>query len=380
MFKNYIKIAFRRFWRQKAFTIINVLGLSSGLAISLVMLVTIQFMRSYDSFHENVNNLYQVGLEYELEDNNIKSYASPGIWGQYLQNNYPEVIMNTRIKQSGELLFNTFKENGDVDKRYIESKGVGVDSTFFQMFSFPLLKGNINEVLIDPNSIVITQEFSDKYFGNENPMGRTIVINEKYSLNITGVLENFPDNTMYACDYIFHISLFEKFGFDINGEKGNPFQTYILLEEGTTLDNIKASFKDNLYERFDRDVDYEPFFIYVKDSYVYGESMNSIVMNIFAAIALFILIMACINFMNLSTATSIHRSKEIAIRKIEGASRKQIILQLLSESILLSLISLNIAIVLAELIFEYFDKAYGQNIPFNLMDLNLWLQLIALET
>jgi ABC-type antimicrobial peptide transport system permease subunit len=378
MLRNYVKIAIRRFWRQKTFTLINVLGLSFGLAIALVMLVTVRFMLSFDSFHENTDNLYQVGLQYELEENTIKSYAGPAIWGQDLQNNYPEVIMNTRLMQTGEILFNTYDANGDIDKRYVESNGVGVDSTFFQMFSFPLLQGNLKDVLKDPNSIVLTKEFSNKYFGNKNPIGKTIVVNNKYSLKVSGVLADLPENTMFKYDYFFHVSFFENFGYDINDEMGNAFQIYILLENGATLDNIKSTFKDYVYERYDRDVDYIPFFIYVNDSFVHGESLNGIFMNIFAAIAIFILIMACINFMNLSTATSIQRSKEIAIRKIEGASRLQLVVQLLSESVLLALISLNVAVVIAEFIFEFLHRVSGQYIPFELSNPLLWAQLIIL--
>ncbi len=378
MFKNYLKIAIRRFWRQRVFSIINILGLSSGMAIALVMLVTIQFMLSYDGFHKHVDNLYQVGLTYVLEDSEIDSYTCPGIWGQELTNSYPEVIMSARLRQTGELLFNTYFDTGELDKRYVESNGVGVDSTFFQMFSFPFILGDPVDALTDPNSIVITEDFSKKYFGDENPIGQDILINQEYNVTIKGVLKKLPDNTTFKYEYFLHISFFKNFGIDIDGTQGNPFENYILLENGADISRIEATFKDRLFEKYDWDIEYDPFFVYVKDSFVHGESLNGIFMSIFAAIAIFILIMACINFMNLSTATSIKRSKEIALRKIEGAHRGQLVVQLLSESILLSLISLNIAVVIAEFIFEFLYKVSGEYIPFNLGDPILWAQLITL--
>jgi len=378
MLKNYLKIAFRRFWRQKAFTIINVLGLSSGLAISLVMLITVQYQLSFDSFHDKAERLYRVALDFHIKNEKVPSFTCKGIWGETMQNNYPEIEMKSRLSNSGELLFNLYDKNGDVKKKYVEDNGAGVDSTFFEMFSFPLLQGKAEEVLREPFSIVLSEEFAKKYFGDENPLGETLEINGKYNFKVTGILADLPENTQLGFDYYFPVSFFEEFGVDVNGTIGNSFQTYILLEKGASPNQINATLQDFLYSRFDRDVDYDPYIFLVKDMLMQGESLNYIFISIFVAIALFILIMACINFMNLSTATSIHRSKEIALRKIVGAQRKQLIKQLLSESILISFISLNVAIVLAELIFEYFYKAFGIDIPFNLADVRLWSQLIVL--
>jgi ABC-type antimicrobial peptide transport system permease subunit len=378
MLKNYLKIAFRRFWRQKAFTIINVLGLSTGLAISLVMLVAVKYQLGFDGFHKNGKEIYRVGLDFLLKDGKVPSLTCKGIWAEEIKNNYPEVKMKTRLLNSGELLVNLYNENGEVEKKYVEDNGVGVDSTFFQIFSFPLIQGKAEEVLREPYSIVLSEKFAKKYFGKENPLGETLEINGKYNFKVTGILSDPPSNTQLGFDYYFPVSFFKEFGVDVNGTIGNSFQTYILLEKGSTPDNISATLKDFLYSRFDRDVDYEPYILLVEDMLMQGEGLNIIFLTIFVAIALFILIMACINFMNLSTATSIRRSKEIAIRKIVGAHRNQLIKQLLIESILLSFISLNVAIVLAEIMFEYLNKSLGVDIPFNLTDITLWGQLIGL--
>ncbi|NOQ24709.1 MAG: FtsX-like permease family protein [Bacteroidales bacterium] len=379
MFKNYLKIAFRRFWRQKAFTIINVLGLSSGLAISLVMLISVKFQLSFDDFHANSKNIYKIGVNLFVNNEEIRSLTCAGIWGEEIQNNYPEVIMKTRLLNSGELLFNLYNEKGEVDKKFVEDNGVGVDSTFFQMFTFPLLHGEAEDVLKEPYSIVLSEEFAKKYFGAENPIGKTLEINNNYNFKVTGVLAELPENTQLGFDYYFQVSFFEEFGIDVNGTIGNSFQTYLLLENGVAADNISATLKDFLYTRFDRDLEYEPFLLSVEKMIMYGESSNFIFTSIFVAIAIFILIMACINFMNLSTASSIKRSKEIAIRKIVGAHRKQLIKQLLTESILLSFISLNIAIVISELIIEFFHRFFGMTIPLDLSDFKLWFQLIILS-
>jgi ABC-type antimicrobial peptide transport system permease subunit len=379
MLKNNLKIAIRRFWRQKTFTIINVLGLASGLAISLVMLVSVKFQLSFDDFHANGKNIYKIGVNLFVNNEEIKSLTCSGIWGEEIQNNYPEVIMKTRLLNSGELLFNLYNEKGEVDKKFVEDNGAGVDSTFFQIFSFPLLHGKVEDVLKEPFSIVLSEEFAKKYFGDENPIGKTLEINSNYNFKVTGVLAELPENTQLGFDYYFQVSFFEEFGIDVNGTIGNSFQTYLLLENGVEPDNISATLKDFLYSRFDRDVEYEPFLLPVEKMIMYGESSNFIFTSIFIAIAIFILIMACINFMNLSTASSIKRSKEIAIRKIAGAHRKQLIKQLLTESILLSFISLNIAIVISELIIEFFHRFFGMTIPLDLSDFRLWFQLIILS-
>ena len=378
MLKNYLKTALRRFWRQRAFTIINILGLSTGLSIALVMIISVKYQLSIDSFHEKAENIYAVGMEYILDGKNVSSNSCGGAWGEAIQENYPEVIMKSRMKAVGELLLTTFNEAGDIDKKYIESRGAGVDSTFFQMFTFPLLKGNAENVLKSPHSMILTKEFAQKYFANENPIGKSITINRTYNLIVTGVLEELPQNTQLAFDFYVSMEFLRQLGFSIDNIGGNTYQTFLLFEERSSLDNINSTLKDFLYAKFDRDMDYNPYLISVGSMYLYGENLGHIFIKIFSAIAIFILIMACINFMNLSTATSLQRAKEIAVRKIVGAQRRQLIRQLLSESILLAIISLNIAIVLSEFILELFDKMYGETVPLNLGDYGLWAQFIFL--
>ena len=378
MLKNYLKTALRRFWRQRAFTIINILGLSTGLSIALVMIISVKYQLSIDSFHEKAESIYAVGMEYILDGKNVSSNSCGGAWGEAIQENYPEVIMKSRMKAVGELLLTTYNEAGDIDKKYIESRGAGVDSTFFRMFTFPLLKGNTEDVLTGTYSIVLSKEFAQKYFANENPIGKSITINRIYNLIVTGVLEELPQNTQLAFDFYVNMEFLRQLGFSIDNIGGNSYQTFLLLEERSSLDNINSTLKDFLYAKFDRDMDYNPYLISVGSMYLYGENLGHIFIKIFSAIAIFILIMACINFMNLSTATSLQRAKEIAVRKIVGAQRRQLIRQLLSESILLALISLNIAIVLSEFILELFNKMYGETVPLNLGDYGLWTQFILL--
>ncbi len=378
MFRNYLKTALRRFWRQRIFTIINILGLSTGLSIALVMLISIKYQLSIDSFHEHADNIYAVGMEFTFDNKNISSNACGGAWGEAIQSNYPEVIMNSRMKAIGELLLTTFDEAGGIDKKYIESKGGGVDSTFFQMFSFPLNLGNAKTALNSPQSIVLTEQFAQKYFGDNNPIGKTISINRTYNLTVTGVLEKLPQNTQLAFDFYVNMDFLRNLGFNIESVGGNTYNTFLLIQEGTSLDNLNSTLKEFLYSKFDRNTDYDPYLIPVGKMYLFGENLGHIFLKIFSAIAIFILIMACINFMNLSTATSLQRAKEIAVRKIVGAQRKQIVKQLLSESVILALISLNIAIVFSEMIIELFGRWFGETMPLNLGDYGLWAQFIVL--
>lgn len=375
MFKNYLKTALRRFWRQKIFTLINVLGLSTGMAISLVMLLFIRCQSSYDCFHKHGKNIYKIGIRYFLKSEELKNYTCPADWGKLIQDNYPEVKQNTRLKPSGELLFNTFNDNGSIDKKFIEHNGAGVDSAFFNMFSFPLLYGNPNKVFNEPYSIVLSKKIATKYFGDKNPIGDVITVNNKYEFKITGVLKDLPKNTNLGYDFYFPVSFFKELGYNLDSDEQNSFQTYLLLKDGSKPDNISTSLNSFLKSRFKRDVEYEPFLVPLEKMHYDGDYLFEI---IFAIIAIFILIMACINFMNLSTAASLQRSKEIAMRKIVGAQRKQLVKQLLSESILLAFFSLNIAIIFTEPILDFLHRFAGITIPLDFADFGLWLQFILL--
>ncbi len=378
MFKNYLKIAIRRFWRQKIFTIINVVGLSTGLAISIVMLASIKFQRSFDSFHVNGENIYKIELAYMIGDALATSHTCAGAWGDAIKNNYPEIEMKCRIMTWDEHLFSVYDDRGEHALRFMESNGAGVDSTFFEMFSFKFKQGNPKNAFKEPNSIVLSEKIAKKYFGDSNPVGRIVEINKKYNLKVTAVLEELPENTNFGFDYYFPVSFLKDFGIDVDGTVGNSFQTYFLLRNGASPEHIRSSIKEFLYSRFERDVEYDPSFISLKEMVGNDETSDNPFVDLFMAIAIFILIMACINFMNLSTATSLKRSKEIAIRKIVGAHRNQLIKQLLSESIVLAFISLNLAIVFSEFIVEYFQKVLEINIPLYFNDFNFWIQLVIL--
>jgi putative ABC transport system permease protein len=378
MFNNYLKIAFRRFWRQKTFTLINVIGLSTGIAISLVMIVLVQYQQSFDTFHKQGKDIYKIGMTFLLNNEKASSYTCAGQWGEEIQNNYPEIKMKTRLLQSGEFLFNLYNENGEVIIKNLEDNGAGVDSTFFQMFSFSLLQGTPEKVLSEPHTIVLSKNFATKYFGDSNPIGRILEINKKYNFKVTGVLDELPENTQLAYDFYFPVSFFQEFGIDVNGTVGNSFHTYFLLEDGVSTDYVSSTLKEFLYSRFEHDMEYEPVLIPLEKTNKPIDSSSFGMEGLFMAIAIFILIMACINFMNLSTATSLKRAKEIAIRKIVGAHRNQLIKQLLSESVLIAFLSLSIAVMLSEFIIEFFQRFFGTKIPLDLGDPYLWIQLIAL--
>lgn len=378
MLRNYLTIAFRRFWRQKIFTIINVLGLSTGLAISLVMLASVKFQRSFDNFHVHGDRIYKVGINLMFSNEEATSHTCSGAWAEAIKTNFPEIEMKCRIMPWGEHLFSVYDESGEHSLKFLERNGAGVDSTFFEMFTFQFKQGNAEKALTEPNSIVISEKLAKKYFGTTNPIGRIIEINKKYNFKVTGVLQNPPENTNFRYEYFFPVSFLSEFDIDVDGTIGNTFQTFFLLREGTSPENIRSNLKEFLYSRFERDVEYDPFFISLKEVVGNDETSDNPFVKLFMAIALFILIMACINFMNLSTATSLKRSKEIAIRKIVGAHRNQLIKQLLSESIVLAFISLNIAIVFSEFIVEYFQRVLEIKIPLYFNDFNFWIQLVIL--
>jgi len=362
MFRNYIKIAFRNIKKQKLFSFINTAGLTAGMTCCLLITLWIIDELSYDRFHKNANNIYQVFVH--LEKNiDREFYTMPLPLAPAIKDEFPEIIITTRY----ERMQNVFL--GYQNRKFYETSILAADPSFFKMFSFPFARGNPNTTLKDPFSIVISEEKAKKYFSNEDPIGKVLMMDNQHELTITGVIKNVPINSTLQFDFVVPLELkisIEKRRHDHWGRFATP--TFVGLRENCNIDELNIKIADLLNERLlKQDQLLEKnvasmlpfverhFFFYSDKSYIY----------IFSLIAFFILMIACINFINLTTARAASRAKEVGVRKVAGANRRNLIVQFLGESLLLSFISLIFSFFLVFLILPVFNNQVGKELVLN---------------
>ena len=381
MIKNYFKIAFRNLQRHKAYSLLNISGLAIGMACSILILLWVQNELSYDRFHANANQIYR--LTCNAED--FKAAVSPAGVAAGLQIEMPEIKATVRISKLLTPLF-------EVGNRKFEEKWVFyADSNFLQMFSFPLLKGNPNTALQQPDGILITEDMAKKYFGNEDPMGKTIKKDNSTNLIVTGVLANSPSNSHLKFDFILPMSSIEATDDDLKNKVWGNFNyyTYLQLDKNfdpstANLSKLTARIKE-IYKPHNPDMKVDFHLQPLTSIHLHSDMQidlpgqgNIQYVNIFFIVAFFILAVACINFMNLATARSSRRAKEVGLRKVVGAGRGQLIVQFLGESLIISFLSLLIAIGIVYLLLPAFDHLAEKNLAFNLLNGKLLLILIGI--
>ena len=357
MFKNYLKTAWRNLWKHKSFSAINIIGLSIGLAACIVIMMFVYYERSFDDFHSK--NIYRLNEVQKFEGmvSSQKVALSMFPMGSTLQHDFPEIRNFTRVHWTGKYQM-TFGE-----KRIYFHESFFVDSTFLQLFDFKLLKGDRNTVLEKPNSVVLTQASAEKLFGSQDPIGKTIKHygDDTTSFIVRGVLQNVPQNSQMQFDALYSFSsVYQPWMFDAWG--GNWLNTYLELAPNTNVAALEKKFPAYLKSHMKQGQwkNYELFLLPLKDvhagasdiglDYVNYQKFDKAYTNIFFIIAMIVLLIACVNFMNLSTARSAERAKEVGIRKSIGAKRFQLSLQFLGETVLLSLFALVIALIFAELL------------------------------
>lgn len=377
MITYFLKTAFRSLLKNKTSSIINLTGLTIGLTIVITFFVLIKNELSYDSFHENVDRIYRV-IKGNAEDK--ESYAgTPPTLGEFLKSNIPEVEEYTRLHKA-ELVV----KYGD--KQFTEKEFFFADPAFFKIFTFPLIKGNAS--LHNPNSIVITEEASQKYFGSENPIGKVISVGNNHNFEVTAVAEDVPDNSHFHFDFIIPFERLDDVLQSNYLESWGSwnFYTYILTgkDVNTKLLQSKVTdlFKTKLPERasFFEDVTYQP----VKDIHFQYNRKNlepafdDKYISIYIAIAIAVLLIACINFINLTTANSMQRAKEVGLRKTIGANYSELIKQFLLESILFVVIASILAVVLVEVILPFVNSITAKHYSFDYTNYSNYLILFGL--
>ncbi|MCP4727649.1 MAG: FtsX-like permease family protein, partial [bacterium] len=371
LFMNYMKLASRNLLKHKGYSLINIFGLTFGIACCLLMALAFTYGLSYDRFHENYSRLFRVRETQHYTDHTETNYYTVSPLGPTLKENFPEIIDATRIAYQGEMLLRY------EDAKFFESDGIAVGKSFFDMLTFPFIKGDMATALNDPNSIVLNESIAEKLFGDIDPIGKILKVNNRYDLMVTGVFQDVKMNSTYQFSFVLpweYMKNYEWFQEDRWDNHNHP--TFVLLDENTQVVELEKKIINIFDEHSGEDaLTVEISLQSFPDMCFYTEINGMTGMDsglIFGFLALFILLISCINFMNLTTARSAFRYKEIGIRKVVGCSRRNIIIQFFSESLMLSFISLIVAIILIEPSLMIINSKMGMDLTLNFVS-NWWM-------
>ena len=379
MIKNYFKIAFRNIIRHSAHSILNISGMAIGMACAILILLWVYDEWSYDRHFEHADDLYRV-IEKQKSPNGEVSLFAPTLSAvaPALKNEYPEIIRSSRIIHTPLTL-----KKGD---EFIEETVVAVDPDFFKMFDVRFVRGDINTALNDPHNIVITEETAHKYFGDDDALGKTLP-SRGFLVTVTGVVQPLPQNSHIRFDFLISTDFFKELGANINAweDRGRSY-SYVELKEGTDS-NLFDKKIQNFIKKHKNGSDAEILLqnikrihLYSSRKYNYDISGNSDItyVMIMGLIAIFILLIACINFMNLSTAQTFQRAREIGVRKVAGANKRKIAIQFLGESLLIVFMAHVIAMILVELLLPGYNSLTGKQLSINYQSAGLYVGIITI--
>src|SRR6185436_11265541 len=342
MFKNYFKTAWRNLRRNKLYSVINITGLSIGIACCILIFLFVQHELSFDKYNVNADRIYRLTEVLHMpKGDNARAVTSPPM-APALKASFPEIQNTVRINYSSRNLSNK-------EKRFDETRILYADSGFFDIFTFPMVSGNPQKALTEPFSVVLTETTAKKYFGSELPLGKTMQLSDTINLTVTGIIKDVPENSHFNFDCILSAATIYKMnGYNPNDNwYNNNYYTYILLPENYNYKNLETKItalisKEMAEQRKEAGLGYDLKLQPLTDIHLKSNLNSEIASNgdityvyIFSATAILILLIACCNFINLSTAKSINRAKEIGLRKVIGARRLQLTFQFLSESFLM---------------------------------------------
>jgi len=362
---NYIKTALRAIRRQKGYSLINVSGLAIGLAVCMLIILWVVDEWSFDRFNTKANRIFRVYRDESATQKNSTSVLTSPPMAAALKSDFPEIVKATRFGYWHRQLV-TYK-----DKRFNEPGFRHADPDFFAMFSFPLVKGNPETIFSNPYSVILTEKTAAKYFGEEDPIGKILTVNNSFDVTVTGVIHNESLNSSLEFDLLspFEILLKESIGEDNADNWGfNSFGTYVMLEPSASAENLNQKLAGYLKKYAEEDTD-ELVLQPLTDIHLFSNLGHDLhnrgdikYVWIFSALAVFVLLIACVNFMNLTTARSANRAREVGLRKVVGAGRPQLIRQFFGESILMALFALVIALFLLEFLLPLFNTLSGKQL------------------
>jgi putative ABC transport system permease protein len=368
MLKNIFLIIFRNISRQKGFTFINIAGLAVGMAASLLILMWVMDELSYENFNEHAGQIYMVNQDQFFTGERFRVSVTPHPCAPVWKERIPEIKETTRLVFLPRMLFRIG------EKVFFENRVKVADSGILKVFTLPLIFGDAWSALREPRSIILSEKLSKKYFGDNNPVGKTITIENKYPFTVSAVMKDLPKNSAFSTvsgswlgiDAILPYSFLRETGMVDDSWGNNSIFTYVLLERGADLQAVNKKLTSIVVEH--NPENNAKFFLFpwldfrLHFTFGFGDGKGAIVsIYIFVTIALFILLIACINFINLAIAKAASRGKEIGIKKIAGANRLTMVLQFMTESVVLVFIALIFALVLVGLLLDVFNSISGKS-------------------
>jgi len=377
MIKNYFKTAFRNLVKNKFYSAINIIGLAAGLATCMLILLYVLDELSYDKYNTNAERIYRVNNEIKFGGNYFDAAVSPALLGTTMVKDFPQVEQYTRLRWYGGFLVKKGNEN-------IQEGRVGfADSTLFDVFTLPVIAGNPKTALKERHSLVITEKIAKKYFNTTDVVGKTMLINDTGNYKVTAVIKNIPSQSHFNFDIF--VPMIESDGSNDDNWLSENWNTYVLLKKNADVKKLEPQM-NAFIEKYTAPLlqsvtnqsmnDFKKSGSYIRasltplsDIHLHSNKVaeldgngNAQFVYIFSAIALLILLIACVNFMNLSTARSSNRAKEVGVRKVLGSLKKNLVTQFLVESLLISFIALAFALVIALLLVPYFNQLAGKEI------------------
>jgi putative ABC transport system permease protein len=393
MLKNYFKIAIRNLVKNKMFSAINIFGLAIGIASCLLITLYVVDELDYDKFHENGSRIYRLNNDILYGGKDMRMAQTPDILAPVLKKDYPQVENYVRLYNAGPYLIKKPSEANFIREERI----LFADSTIFEVFTFPLVAGNPKTVLNEPTVIVISESAAKRHFGTENPIGKILNLDNKKDYKITGVMKDIPANSHIKAD--FFISM-KSLNYDWGSFLSNNHWSYILLKEGTDPKSFDAKFEQVIANYVDPQIKkvlgssiaelkkdgstFKFWMIPLTDIHLKSAQSQELSANgnieyvyIFSIIALFVLLIACINFMNLSTARASQRAKEVGVRKVMGSVRGQLMMQFFAECVLISFLALFLGLILVVFLLPFFNDISAKSLNINNL---LNLKIIAIIT
>jgi putative ABC transport system permease protein len=377
MLKNYFKIAVRNLYKSKAFSVLNISGLAIGMASAMLILLWVRNELRYDSFYRNSSRLYQAWNR-DKGNNGLNCWNnSTKPLGPALKQDFPEIEQTSRVNWDASILFNYGNKKMNVT-------GTMVDPDFLTMFEFPFLQGNIHTALNHPNDMVITEKLSKKLFGREDPIGKTVLLDTRHYFTVSAVIRDLPNNSQFDFEYLLPWSYMSTIGQDDSSWNNNSTHNFILLKPHADISTVNARIRNFVAKHLNQPTTGEIFLYPVSRLHLYGNFVNGIesggnieVVKVFLIIAAFILLIACINFMNMSTARSEKRAKEVGIRKVAGALRKALIVQFLIESIFIALIAGIISVAIVQLSLPAFNSLTSEELRIEFNHTYFWVAFVG---
>lgn len=371
MFKNYFKVALRNLWKNKTFSFINMAGLAIGLSCFLLIALYVLDELSFDKYNKYADRIYRINSDIRFGGADLHMPVTADPMGEVLKKDYPQIEQYTRIYNSNG---NKLIKKGN---EYInENRVAHVDSTFFDVFTLPAISGDTHTALNEPNTVVVTESTAKKYFGTTDVIGKTIETNDKVAYKITAVIKDIPQNSHFNFDFLFSM---KNVDYQWGQFLSHNFHTYLLLKKGTDPKQFEKYFEQYIvkyvmpqakqfmqvgsiedFRKAGNRLEYSmipltKIHLYSDRTFELSPTGNIQYVYIFSAVAIFILLIACVNFMNLTTARSANRAREVGIRKVLGTERKKLITQFLSESVLMVLFSLILAILISTAALHLFN-------------------------